>query len=153
MCIRDRIQDYPVLDLEGGVTREEAFEVIAQALSDQIGYPSAGVLKLLTDRETLSSTVVRPGLAIPHLIFEGLESFQIMLVRSKEGVIFSEDAPPVHIVFVIAANPEERNFYLRALVAIAEIAQDPGFDDRWLATGGPEALREVVLSAERRRDK
>ncbi|MCD6415405.1 MAG: amino acid permease [Planctomycetes bacterium] len=147
------IQDCPVLDLEGGVTREEAFEVIAQALSDQIGYPSAGVLKLLTDRETLSSTVVRPGLAIPHLIFEGLESFQIMLVRSKEGVIFSEDAPPVHIVFVIAANPEERNFYLRALVAIAEIAQDPGFDDRWLATGGPEALREVVLSAERRRDK
>ncbi|MFO8006658.1 MAG: PTS sugar transporter subunit IIA, partial [Candidatus Brocadiia bacterium] len=72
---------------------------------------------------------------------------------SREGVVFAEDQPPVHAMFVMAAPPEERNFYLKALMAVAEIAQEPEFDPRWRAAGSREALREVVLAAERRREE
>ena len=37
-------------------------------------------------------------------------------------------------------------------MAIAEIAQDEQFDERWMAARGVEALRGVVLAAERRRE-
>ncbi|MGD2173902.1 MAG: amino acid permease [Candidatus Brocadiaceae bacterium] len=146
------IQECTVLDLRGPTTREEAFRVIAENLARSMDLSAQEVYGRLLAREELSPTVIRPGLAIPHLILEGLESFEVILVRSRDGVVFAEDQPPVHTIFVLALPPEERNFYLRALVAIAEIAQEPEFDAKWMASGGPEALREVVLAAERRRE-
>jgi len=146
------IQDCEVLDVQGPTARDEVFRVIAENLSGRVGLGPEKVYELLLKREDLSSTVVRPGLAIPHLILEGLETFQIVLVRARDGVAFQEGQPPVHAIFVLAASPEERNFYLQSLVAIAEVAQDPEFDKKWLTSGRREALREVVLAAERRRE-
>jgi hypothetical protein len=37
-------------------------------------------------------------------------------------------------------------------MAIAEIAQEPQFDERWMRARGEEGIREVILSGERRRD-
>ena len=110
------------------------------------------VCELFLRREALSSTVIRAGLAIPHIIAEGLDRLHIMLVRSRPGVVFTEAEQPVHIIFFLAVPLAERNFYLKALMAIAEIAQDEQFDERWAAASGVEALREVVLAAERRRE-
>ena len=141
-----------LLDLPGPMSREELFRTVAEELSPALGMEAEQVRLLLQKREALSSTVVRPGLAIPHLILEGLESFQVMLVRSRDGVVFEEGEEPVHALFVLAASPQDRNFYLKALVAVAEIAQNPEFDRRWLRAGSAEALREVVLAAERRRE-
>jgi APA family basic amino acid/polyamine antiporter len=146
------IQDCTVLDLPSPVRREELFHIIADNLAPSLGRPAQDVYDLLLEREALSSTVVRPGLAIPHLILDGLASFQVILVRSKHGVAFEEGEQPVRALFVMAASPEERNFYLKALVAVAEIAQDEQFDRRWMEAGRVEALREVVLAAERRRE-
>ena len=146
------IQGCTVLDLTKGATREELFRVIAESLAARIDRPAEELAELLQRREVLSSTVVRPGLAIPHLILDDADGFHILLVRCRPGVAFQEGEPPVHAVFAIVASPEDRNFYLKALMAIAEIAQDEAFDRRWLESGRAEALREVVLSAERRRD-
>ncbi|MHC4592346.1 MAG: amino acid permease [Planctomycetota bacterium] len=146
------IQDCTVLDLTGEVSRDELLHILADNLAPAVHHPPAELYALLQKREMLSSTVIRPGLAIPHLILEGLSPFQAVLVRSRAGVVFSEGEQPVHAVFVLAASPAERNFYLRALVAIAEIAQEADFDQKWEAAGSPEALREVVLAAERRRE-
>ena len=74
-------------------------------------------------------------------------AFQAVLIRSSDGVGFVEGEPPVHAVFVLAASPQERNFYLKALVAIAEIAQNADFDRKWLAARRAESLREVVLAS------
>ncbi len=147
------IQNCTVLDLRGPTGRQEAFRGIAETLAGEIHLPAERVYDLLLQREDISPTVIRPGLAIPHLILEGLDSFVVILVRSRDGVVFAEGQPPVHAIFVLVAPPEDRNFYLKALVAIAEIAQDPEFDARWAAASSREALREIVLGAERRREE
>ncbi len=146
------VHECEVIDMSRGATREELFRLVAERLARRVGYSAEDLHGMLESRESISTTVVRPGLAIPHLVLEGIESLEVVLVRSKEGVVFAEGERPVTSVFVLAAPPEERNFYLKALVAIAEIAQDPEFDNRWRAARGTEALREVVLAAERRRD-
>jgi mannitol/fructose-specific phosphotransferase system IIA component (Ntr-type) len=146
------IQDCTVLDLPSPASREELFHIVAANLSGRLGRSPEELYDLLLRREALSSTVIRPGLALPHLILDGLETFEVLLVRSKPGVVFSEGEESVHAIFVMTASPEERNFYLKALVAVAEIAQEADFDQKWLAAGRVEALREVVLAAERRRE-
>jgi APA family basic amino acid/polyamine antiporter len=146
------IQDCAVLDLREPATREELFGAVAERLADPVGHAADELRGLLERREALSSTVIRPGLAIPHVVLDDAPSMQVILARSRPGVVFVDGEPPVHCVFVIATPPAERNLYLKALVAIAEIAQDPDFDGRWMAARNTESLREVVLAAERRRE-
>ena len=74
------------------------------------------------------------------------------LVRSRDGVEFTPGNPPVHAVFVLMGSADERNYHLRALMAIAEIVQDGDFDSKWRRARGIEGLRRMVLGAERRRE-
>jgi APA family basic amino acid/polyamine antiporter len=113
--------------------------------------PPAEILRLLREREELSSTVIRPGLAIPHIVVEGAARFEILLVRSREGTVFSPGDAPVHAVFVLIGSADERNYHLRALTAVAEIAQDPHFDRRWRRAKDVDGLRQLILHSKRRR--
>jgi mannitol/fructose-specific phosphotransferase system IIA component (Ntr-type) len=141
-----------VLDLAKGLDMEEALKLMAEGLERQVGLSADRIHELLLRRESLSTTVIRPGLAVPHVVSEDVEGFGLVLARSTSGVRFEGAQEPVHAIFAVAASPGERNFYLRALMAIAEIAQEDDFDARWRRAGRTEALREVVLAAERRRE-
>jgi mannitol/fructose-specific phosphotransferase system IIA component (Ntr-type) len=110
------------------------------------------LLKLFLERENQSSTVIRPGLAIPHVIIPGEQLFQIVLVRCCQGIVFPLADQPVHTMFVLIGSLDERNYHLRALMAIAQVAQEPNFEKRWLGARDCEALRDVVLLSGRKRD-
>jgi len=146
------IHECPVLDLEEPISREHFFRLTAETLSGRLGLPAEEICALLESRERISSTVIRPGFALPHSISERVDSFQLLLARSRGGISFKESDEPVHVVFVVLGPPDERNFYLQSLMAIAEIAQDEHFDRKWSRAGSTEALRELILSAERRRN-
>jgi len=73
------------------------------------------------------------------------------LARSKNGIRLSEGAPPVYAIFVLAGSQDERNFHLRALAAIAQIAQEPQFLEKWRTARNAQALRDLLLLGERHR--
>jgi Trk K+ transport system NAD-binding subunit/mannitol/fructose-specific phosphotransferase system IIA component (Ntr-type) len=152
---RDRfdryIEESLILDIERAMGVEEFFKLAAGALSPRLKIDPATLCGLLMEREKESSTAISPGLAIPHIIIDGEHPFRILMARCREGIRFSEAAPMVHAVFVLAGTRGERNFHLRALSAIAQIVQDPNFERRWLRARSQPALREVILRAERRR--
>ena len=125
--IKDRfdhlIESCAVLDIEEEMTRDEFFSAVSEILPPQIGVDKKEISRLLGKREQESTTVLEQGLAIPHIVVEGEGKFEIVLVRSKKGIIFSPDKEPVHIIFVLAGSMDERNFHLRALMAIANIVR------------------------------
>ena len=145
------IGDCKILDMEKPLTMEEFFKEAAGFLSAELDTDSDTISNLLMRREKETSTVIRPGLAIPHIIVEGKHKFRILLARCKEGIAFPETQDRVHIIFVLVGSKDERNFHLRALAAIAEIAQQGDFDKRWLNARNIEELRDIVLLAERKR--
>jgi basic amino acid/polyamine antiporter, APA family len=153
--IKDRfdkvIEDALVLDVGGPMTAEELFKISARALSEKTGIDMNSIFKHLLDREEQSSTVLSPGLAIPHIIMPGEHVFTILLVRNKDGIIFPSKEEKVHTVFVIFGSTDERNFHLRTLSAIAQIVQDPAFDKKWMEAKDEEALREIILLGKRAR--
>jgi mannitol/fructose-specific phosphotransferase system IIA component (Ntr-type) len=152
---RDRfdllVEAAPVLDLPAGTGREEAFRVIAEKLAGKTGRDATSLRALLREREEESSTVISDFAAVPHLVIEGTETFELILVRSGTGLRFSEEHPAVHAMFVLAGTPDQRNFHLRCLAAIAQVLQSPGFEERWMNARDAHALRDAVLLGKRRR--
>ncbi len=153
--IKDRfdgiIEEAIVLDIDKSLPSGEFFKLAAEKMSQKLGIKDLVILRLLLDREEQSSTVLSPGLAIPHIIIEGDHRFLILLARCKEGIVFPEADQKVHMVFVIAGTRDERNFHLRALSAIAQIAQDPTFENKWINAKDGEDLRNIILLAQRKR--
>ncbi|MBN1256977.1 MAG: amino acid permease [Planctomycetes bacterium] len=145
------VKEAVVLDLDGAINAKEFFTELSAALAPRINLAAEQLYHLFLKRERESSTVMRPGLAIPHVIVEGKEIFDLALVRCREGITFSELHQPVTTVFVLIGSQDERNYHLRALMSIAHIVEEEGFDKRWLDARGIENLRDVVLLSGRRR--
>ncbi|MCK4850224.1 MAG: amino acid permease [Phycisphaerae bacterium] len=146
------IQDCAILDIDESIRAKDMFARAARALADHIDIPENKLFELLLAREKESSTVIQPGLAIPHIVVEGQNIFAVLMIRSKAGIIFSELHQPVRTVFVLIGSRDQRNFHLRALMAIAHIVEEPDFEKRWMEAANPEQLRDVVLLSGRTRE-
>lgn len=141
-----------ILDIPEAVTARELFHRLGETLSPALRMPAERIEALLLERERQTSTVIHPGLAIPHLVVKGQGVFKLVLVRCGEGAVFSELQEPVHAAFVLAGSLDERNFHLRALMAIAHVVQAPDFKERWAAAAHPEQLRDILLLSHRLRE-
>ena len=140
-----------ILDFEKSLGMEDFFKEAANTLSAKLDEDRDSIFNLLIKREAESSTLIREGLAIPHIVIGGEHKFRILLARCKNGIKFPKAKTPVHVVFILAGTKDERNFHLRALAAIAEIAQHKSFDKRWLEARNIGELRDIILLGERKR--
>lgn len=146
------IKGCDILDVKGSPRMEEFLKLVAQTLSPRLKVDAEELFNLLMARERESATAIHPGLAIPHVIVNGTHKFDILLARCREGITFSDALPPVRIIFVLVGSTDERNFHLRALMAIAQIAQGPDFERNWLGARNEEELRHIILLSSRRRE-
>ena len=146
------IKGCDILDVKGSPQMEEFLKLVAQILSPRLKVDAEELFNLLMARERESATAIHPGLAIPHVIVNGTHKFDILLARCREGITFSDALPPVRIIFVLVGSTDERNFHLRALMAIAQIAQGPDFERNWLEARNEEELRHIILLSSRRRE-
>lgn len=145
------IEKSKILDIDSPLKTEDFFRNVSDILADKLNLKSEELFKKFVEREKESSTVMRKGLAIPHIVVEGKNIFEILLVRAKTGIIFPSDEV-AHIIFVLIGSTDERVLHLKILAAIAQIAQEPGFDKKCLGASSKEELRHIVLLAERKRD-
>ena len=140
-----------VLDLDEAMDLEAFFAVAADHLAPRLDLAPEVLAGMLRRREAESSTLLSPSLAVPHVVVPGEERFNLLMARARRGVRFSADAPEVKTLFLLAGTRDERNFHLRALAAIAQIVQEKGFEQRWLAARNEQGLRDVVLLSSRKR--
>lgn len=156
LVVQDRfdhvIEESLVLDLEGPLGLEEFLEAAAAVWSERLPLTPEKLKAAFLERERQSTTVLSPGLAIPHIILSGTGIFDILIARCRQGVRFNAESEPVRTIFMLAGTLDQRNFYLRALAAIAQIFQGLHFEKRWRDARNPQALRDLVLLSRRRRD-
>ena len=141
----------PILDFKEGVTMDDFFDKVSDVLNKRLKIDKKKIYRLLLERERESSTVVTPGLAIPHIVIPGANRFDILIARCRDGITFDTENFPVNTAFILIGTKDERNFHLKTLAAIAQIAQDKEFDEKWLKAGTVEELRDIILLAERKR--
>jgi APA family basic amino acid/polyamine antiporter len=146
------IKGCEILDFEGRKKAEEIFRTVSGLLAKRLDVNEYVLFEKFLHREAEGGTVVQPGFAIPHIIVDGDNKFDILLVRARDGINFSGVPDPVRIMFVLAGSKDQRNYHLRALMAIAQIAQEKQFENRWLTARDTEAIRNIILLSTRRRD-
>ncbi len=146
------VQRCDVLDLPASVhSGTEMLSLAADALAERLDCDAEMLHERFVSREVESSTVLQPGLAVPHIIIEGDDLFEMVLVRSRDGVHMEGSDQPVRMAFVLAGSPDQRNFHLRALMAIAHVVQETGFAEQFMAAEHPEQLRDLLLLSSRKR--
>jgi mannitol/fructose-specific phosphotransferase system IIA component (Ntr-type) len=93
------------------------------------------LVKTLKRRETLGSTGVGKGIAIPHCRSLLVSNLRLAYGRKLTGMDFdSIDHEPVQHFFLIVAPPIEiSNQYLPVLGKIAQFAKDPDIPERLAA--------------------
>lgn len=143
------IKSAEIVDFTESVDKKGLFRVLAEVFARKFAAEPEDLYQLLVAREEESTTVIHPGLAIPHIVVDGKERFEIVVARSKEGIDFGAQTSPVKVVFALAGSRDERNFHLQALMAIAQIIQNPEFLSTWTRLRNTTELRSQILLAQR----
>ncbi len=141
-----------ILDLKDAMTRDDFFLLLSDHVSSRLGLSRDDIYKAFIQREESSSTNIVDGIAIPHVILPDKDKFELVLVRSQNGILWTPGAPPVHAVFAILGTEDERNYHLRALMAIAQLVQNKSFLSGWLHAKDSEDIRCSLLLMPRKRD-
>lgn len=104
------------------------------------------LLEMLERRESLGSTGIGKGVAIPHGRSLAVVHLKVVFGRSEKGIDFDAiDGKPVRLFFLIVAPPQdERNEYLPLLGRIAELVKDKKVRDRLLKVTDFGQLRTVL---------
>ncbi|MFQ5637784.1 MAG: PTS sugar transporter subunit IIA [bacterium] len=84
------------------------------------------VVEMLSKRETLGSTGIGKGVAIPHGRTTAALEVKIAFGKSEAGMEFAAiDKKPVHLIFMVMAPPhDEDNRYLPVLGKLVEILNE-----------------------------
>ncbi|MHC4157861.1 MAG: amino acid permease [Planctomycetota bacterium] len=146
------IKECEILDIAGRLPAEKVFRQVSTILAQRLETNEYVLFEKFLHREAEGGTIIQPGLAIPHIVVEGERKFDILLVRAVDGIDFPHAPDPVRIMFVLAGSKDERNYHLRALMAIAQIAQEKDFEQRWLTARDIAAIRNLILLSARKRD-
>jgi len=145
------IREAAIIDVDENISHSHLFDLIAESFEKKLNLSKEEILAKLKEREKESTTVLNPDLAIPHLIFPGQSGFEMVILRARKGVEFSEEFQSVKMIFSLAGAKEERNFHLKSLMAIAQIVQNPDFKKRWDQARSTEELRNLILTTTRKR--
>ena len=121
------------LDLKGGTKDEILAELVGLLGLDE--QASETLLRMLQRRESLGSTGVGRGIAIPHCRSLVISRLRLAYGHRREGIAFDAiDNRPVFDFFLIVAPPLEiSNQYLPVLGKIAQLAKEGDVPDRLAA--------------------
>lgn len=140
------------LDVSAG-TKEEVIDKLtglmeqAGRLNDKAGYKE-GILA----RETLGSTAIGEGIAIPHAKVAAVKEPGLAAVVVPEGVDYEAfDGSLAHLIFMIAAPEGEADTHLEALSRLSTLLMVPGFKDSLTAAKSKEEFLNIIDKSEKER--
>lgn len=104
-------------------TKSEVIECLVHVICKYYNLPiEKEILKDVWERESIKSTGLGKGLAIPHARIDTTDRFYIAFAHSEQGVDWgSIDNKPVHYIFFIVGPTKLEEEYLEALSDISRI--------------------------------
>ena len=103
------------------------------------------VIDALLERESLGSTAIGQGIAIPHAKTDCVNKLVGAFALSKKGVDFdSLDGEPVYIFFLLLAAQDSAGPHLKALARISRLFKDKYFRDNLRNCTNEKEIIEVI---------
>ena len=84
------------------------------------------LIRILTERESLGSTGIGDGVAIPHGKMERINEMIVAFGRSSRGFDFqSLDQRPAHLFFLLVTPADKPGEHLKTLARVSRILKNP----------------------------
>ena len=142
-------------NLKAHETKEEVIRELVQLLvtaGDIKEKDTAKLVQILMKRESLGSTGIGQGVAIPHGKSDGVTKLIGAFGVSQTGVSFDAlDGEPVTLCFLLIAPEDSAGPHLKALARISRLLKDRHFRDKLRAAKDEKALVKILHDEEERR--
>ncbi len=133
-------------------TRDEAIRELVELLAKTGGLRQGDVESMtaaILKRESLGSTAIGKGVAIPHAKAPTAHQFVAALGRSTQGIEFASiDGKPVNLVFVLASPPDSQRAHLKALAHISRLLMREDLSARILAAADATEVLAIIAEGE-----
>ena len=127
-------------------TKDGVLVEMARTLNEDGSVPDASLLEMIRRRESLGSTGLGKGIAVPHGRTTTAMDTRVAFALSSKGVDFGAlDGEPCRIFFLIVAPYEDRKHeYLPLLGKIVEIVSEDAVREKLLAVRSFSEFTEVL---------
>ena len=156
MNIMDFLDERSVtVDLKSHQNKESVIQELVGLLvkSGSVKEKDAHTLvQILLKRESLGSTAIGHGVAIPHGKSDTVKKMIAAFGVSRSGVNFDAlDGEPVSIFFLLVAPEDSAGPHLKALARVCRLLQDKHFRESLKASKEEKALIKIIRDEDERR--
>ena len=146
MKIQDIVSPEAIVDNLRADTKEGVLRELSEVIAKSVPKLSTTSLAaILMERESLGSTGIGDGVAIPHGKVAGIEHLVAAFGRSRNGVQFhSLDGKPAHLFFLIMAPENSAGMHLKALARISRLLKNERFRRLLLEAADVDELRNLL---------
>lgn len=108
--------------------------------------------KAIHHRESLMSTGIGMGIAIPHVRIDEVEDLTMCVAIVRNGVegYDSLDDEAVRLVFMMAAHSDQHSLYLKTLSGLSRMLKDDAFRERLVLAADAEEFLYFLRQKEER---
>jgi mannitol/fructose-specific phosphotransferase system IIA component (Ntr-type) len=107
------------------------------------------LMQALLKRESVMSTGIGGGIALPHALTDDVEHMWIVVARTAQPIDFqSSDAQAVDLVFMLVGPESERNLYMKLLARVSRVLQRTELKQRMRAAQRPEDILQALQEEE-----
>ncbi len=122
MELADILSEESVLVCTGVKNKHDILSRLAEKTAALTGQPAADIFEALNDRESLGSTGLGNGIAVPHGKYAALKGVMAVFMKLDQPVDFeSVDDQPVDIVMMLLAPMGAGADHLKALARVARV--------------------------------
>lgn len=127
MSVISELNDKMILPNLTATTKKEVLMELAEAVhAEWQNLDTKTLYTVLRERESLGSTGIGDGIAIPHGKVNGLSKITICFGRSVKGVPFDAlDGKPAHLFFLLLAPEDAAASYLSSLAELSRFLKNP----------------------------
>jgi len=152
MKIGDYFNSLDIIPCLDSSTKEDVLgELTEKLVARHAAIDREEVLRVLLERELLGSTGIGGGIAIPHAKLQHGGDPIVVFGRSTKGIIYDAlDGKPVNLFFLLIADTNSFDLYLKLLARISRLLKDRALRCHLLEASDADALYDIIQEQDNR---
>ncbi len=132
---------------ESSLDKHKLLARLAALLSPHTQIDTSAIEATLVDRESVQSTGIGGGVAIPHGAMPSLTVQCAALIVSSAGVAFDAiDAAPVHLIFAVIGPKHAAGEHLKTLARISRVFRNRDYCVALAQNGDRDSIYRSLVS-------
>ena len=140
----EKISNAKVFDLKYLLPPAELSRKLAYSMSKRVGLGEDDLVREMSKDDRKAHMMSMPGFVILSYQVKGVDIYDIALIRTKRGGMFTDAGPAVHAAFIILFSKDEKNFYLNSLMWLMKVSSPPDFEKDWKEAKNKKALKDLM---------